>query len=330
MGKVCKAIRRIGLLLGLVAALLPLPVFAQENSGSIQIEQLDTDTKEPVAGVKLSLYQIAVSDDSGSYRLTTAFEQIGVNAGDLCSAEKCSDHVELLNRFIEKNNPDAADSKVTGKDGIVDFTELTDGIYFVKQTNTEEDFQKLGYTYKTDSYLVVLPWTTGEITRNVVCKPKGKITYPENETKIVVYKVWKDQNDKAGRRPESITVGLWCNGKLQEKKILNAANNWTCQWENLNNGKKWEVKELDIPDGYTSEITSEESIYTITNTFTPTVTPGTPDHPDKPDKPGTPSKPNKPVKTGDTTNIAVYVGLLIGAAAVAFGIWIFGKKKKRK
>ena len=150
MGKVCKAIRRIGLLLGLVAALLPLPVFAQENSGSIQIEQLDTDTKEPVAGVKLSLYQIAVSDDSGSYRLTTAFEQIGVNAGDLCSAEKCSDHVELLNRFIEKNNPDAADSKVTGKDGIVDFTELTDGIYFVKQTNTEEDFQKLGYTYKTD------------------------------------------------------------------------------------------------------------------------------------------------------------------------------------
>lgn len=330
MGKVCRTIRRIGLLLGLVVALLPLTVFAQENSGSIHIEQLDTDTKKPVAGVKLSLYRIADSDDSGSYRLTSDFKKIGGNAEDFCSAEKCSSNVKLLDSFIEKNKPDAVTSKVTEKDGIIDFTGLTDGIYFVKQMNTKEDFQKLGYTYKTDSYLVILPWTTGEFTRNIICKPKGKTNYPEDRTKIVVYKVWKDNNDKAGRRPDSIKVGIYCDGKLQEKKTLSAANNWTCQWKNLDNSRKWKVKELDVPDGYTSEITSQESTYTITNTFTPTVTPGTSDTPNTPHTPGTSSKTGKSVKTGDTTNIAVYVVLFIGAAAVASGISIFRRKKNRK
>lgn len=328
METIYKKIRRISLLLGLVVALLPLPVFAQDNSGSIHIEQTDTDTKKPVSGVRLALYQVADTDETGAYRLTVDFQKTGVTADDLCSSEKCSDNVKMLDSYIEKMNPSAKDIRVTDKTGSVDFGSLSDGIYFIKQVNTKEYFEKLGYTYETDSYLVTLPWNNGTLTRTVNCKPKGKITYPGKTSDLTVYKAWKDNNDKAGKRPESISVGLYKNGKLQEKVTLSAANNWTYQWKKLSTGAKWEVKELDVPEGYVSEITSQGNTCTITNKWTPT-TPGSPGNPDSPGSSKTSAKKSTSVKTGDTTNVAVYVVLFAGAVIVVTGIWFYRKKRKQ-
>ena len=251
-----KTMKIFSILLGLLVVLLPLPVLAQENSGSIHIEQLDTDTKKPVSGIKLDLYKIADMNKNNAYELTETFRQTGLKVETLIDEDKYEESVQLLDRYIEKNQVSHINEKITDSTGMLNYQGLADGIYFIRQNNRKQDFEKLGYSYKTDSYIVMLPGIgkDGSITRTIYCKPKGKVEYQKKDISIIVYKVWKDENNKEGKRPSNITVGLYCNDKLQEKIILNDANNWTHQWTDLNAKDTWEIKELDVPKGYSSEI----------------------------------------------------------------------------
>lgn len=305
-----KTIKRFSILLGLLIVLLPLPVLAQENSGIIHIEQLDTDTKTPVRGVRLALYKIADKNGNNTYKLTKNFLGIGIEVAILFDGEKYEKNVQLLDQYIEKNKIAYISEITSNSDGMVNYTGLSDGIYFVRQNNVKEDFEKLGYTYKTDSFLVMLPFINekGNINRTITCKPKGKIEYPQKDKSIIVYKVWKDENNKKGNRPSDITVGLYCDEQLQEKVILNAGNNWTYRWEHLNTKHVWVIKELNVPNGYLSEVTADGNTYTITNKLVP-------------------KKTN--VKTGDYTNIGLYLAIMSGAIVIVIGIWIYRKKSKK-
>ncbi|MGF0055878.1 Cna B-type domain-containing protein, partial [Peptoniphilaceae bacterium SGI.097] len=72
-----------------------------------------------------------------------------------------------------------------------------------------------------------------------------------------VTKVWKDQNDQDGKRPDSVIIRLLADGKETEKTLtLTKANHWTGSFTNLdeyNAGKKIEytVREETIGNGYT-------------------------------------------------------------------------------
>lgn len=307
--KLCKMIKQISVLLGLAAVLLPFPVFAQESTGRIHIEQLDTETKDPVSGVSLSLYKIA-AEESGNYELTEMFRETGIDPDKFREKEEYNHNVQILDQFIETHRVTAEECKVSGNDGTVDYTGLEDGIYFIKQTNTQEDYERLGYSYETDSYLVILPWTdeNGNLTREVNCKPKGKKSYPEETKDLIVYKIWKDENDKAKKRPVSICVGLYREDKLQEKVTLDAANNWTYQWKNLSVKDNWKIEEIDVPSGYVSETSVEGNAYIITNSL---------------------KKEKKIlVKTGDPANLITNGVLLIGALLAITGVWIYKKRLK--
>ena len=68
-------------------------------------------------------------------------------------------------------------------------------------------------------------------------------------------KDWEDYNDADGTRPKSIKVALYKNSKKASEATLEAANNWTYTWTNLDmyeNGKliSYEVKEPNVPSGY--------------------------------------------------------------------------------
>ena len=88
-------------------------------------------------------------------------------------------------------------------------------------------------------------------------------------------KVWNDQNDKAGIRPNDVTIQLFANGK-DTGKITKATNtnNWKYAFEGLNlydaNGNKivYTVKEVPVK-GYSMEIEGT----TITNTYNKPWTP---------------------------------------------------------
>lgn len=315
--KIQKTIKKFSILLGLFMVFLPLPVLAQENSGSIHIEQLDTDTKTPVSGVKLALYKIADKKDNNSYELTEDFQQTSIKVETLCDGDQYEKNVKILDQYIKKNQVKYLQEITSNANGRVSYTGLTDGIYFVRQNNSEQDFERLGYSYKTDSYIVILPGTdeNGNFTTNIYCKPKGKIEYPKKDFTIIVYKVWKDENNKTGTRPSKIVVGLYCNEKLQEKVTLNDANNWTYQWKNLDAKSSWEIKEINVPKGYSSKVTKEENTYTITNKKISLTT----------SKNSKKTKLN--AKTGDFSNITFYMIMLIGAI---MALIVLVKKKEKK
>ncbi|MGI6462037.1 MAG: Cna B-type domain-containing protein [Candidatus Scatomorpha sp.] len=92
-----------------------------------------------------------------------------------------------------------------------------------------------------------------------------------NTTNIKVNKVWNDNNNQDGLRPESITVELLADGASTGKQlVLKEANLWRGSFQNVpDDGKTYTLKEVSGP-GYSTEITGNASDgFTITNTHTP-------------------------------------------------------------
>ena len=116
-------------------------------------------------------------------------------------------------------------------------------------------------------------------------------------------KLWVDQNNKDGLRPESITIKLFGNDKLIETKEVSANSNWTYEFSNLlvyENGEpiNYYVREEEV-DKYTTTYDG----FDIINTHTPkdiTVS-GTKTWIDKDNRYGHPSsiKVNLQGKVGD-------------------------------
>ena len=98
------------------------------------------------------------------------------------------------------------------------------------------------------------------------------------ETTVTVNKVWDDDNDRDGIRPNAVTVTLYADGKeaaaADAAVVLNGENGWSYTWENLPakaNGKdiSYTVRETET-EGYVSVITGDQKKgYTVTNTHTP-------------------------------------------------------------
>ena len=319
MTKIRSIFIKLSLLMGLIVTLLPFPAYAQENSGEINIIQSDIDTGETVGGISLSLHKVAEKDGNGKYQLTPEFKDSLPDVDKLFGKESIQSDVEALDEYVSVKGIAPKETKVTESDGKIQFSNLSDGLYFIRQSNTEEDFEKLGYTYKTDSYLVELPRTDedGNITRVVNCRPKGKLKRPDETIDLTVYKIWKDESDKAGKRPEEISVGLYMNGSLKETVVLSAKNNWTHQWKSLDKGASWSVKELNVPDGYSSEISNGGTSYTIVNTCKPPVTPDNP-----------PGKGTK-VNTGDHSPIIPYCIAFVICMSI-LGTALLYRRKNRK
>jgi LPXTG-motif cell wall-anchored protein len=88
-------------------------------------------------------------------------------------------------------------------------------------------------------------------------------SYTPGKTSISVTKAWNDKDNQDGLRPTGILVQLYADGKALGSPVdLNAANNWSKNWQNLDEmskGKKiiYTVKEVEAPSGYT--VTQSES-----------------------------------------------------------------------
>lgn len=148
-------------------------------------------------------------------------------------------------------------------------------------------------------------------------------THDPEKTSISVKKIWEDQNNKEGNRPKSITIRLLADGKDTGKTlILNADSNWAGSFTELDlyrDGKKivYTISE-DAVSGYTTKIKGDaDDGFTVTNTKT--VTP-----------PVTPTSRTDTPKTGDTTNILLYLlTMLISGSAIAILLVLARKRRSR-
>lgn len=112
-------------------------------------------------------------------------------------------------------------------------------------------------------------------------------------TKIDGRKIWDDQENQAGIRPDSVLIALMKDGQKVDEVTVTEEMDWRYTFEELPlydaSGQKYEytVKEENVPTGYVSQVDG----YTITNTHVP-------------EKPKTPNQPNTPNKHGEKSNRA--------------------------
>ena len=140
--------------------------------------------------------------------------------------------------------------------------------YEVRELNNNN--LKIGDNGKLDENYVA----TYNITGNITTITNKHI--PEVISKTVT-KIWEDNDNQDGVRPNSVTVTLFKKVDITKQKIesieLNKQNNWKYTWNNLpkyENGKEITyVVEENVPNNYKE--THSEDTFTITNTYTPNV-----------------------------------------------------------
>lgn len=151
------------------------------------------------------------------------------------------------------------------------------------------------------------------------------ITNTNKETvNISGSKVWNDDGDRDGMRPESITVRLHADGTEKEARTVTAADGWEWSFDGLvkydsTDGHEisYTVEEVDVPAGYESKVTGDaQKGFTIENSHQPAE--GQP-----PAKTGKPTGSRMP-RTGDDANLA---GLAVAGAA-ALGVAIAARRRR--
>lgn len=178
-------------------------------------------------------------------------------------------------------------TQVSDKDGNLAFTTLTEGTYTLKETKAPNNY-KLDET----EHAVVVTYDADQQIYHVTIDGEavGSKASPKvisNETAIQYInleasKVWDDQDNIEGLRPQSIEFQLYKNGKAEGTPVsLSAANNWKATFSNLpdrdseGNLFSYTVKEVKVPAYYT--VDKEEAQFvdgkaTITNKRTPETT----------------------------------------------------------
>lgn len=146
---------------------------------------------------------------------------------------------------------------------------LADGkVVQTKEVSAKDDWK---YSFdnlaKKDNGKDIKYTVTEDQVRDYTTKIEGyNITnsYIPGKTSLRVTKVWDDNNDQAGLRPNSIKVQLYADGKAKGEPIeLNADNKWTYAWSELaekENGKAitYTVKEVGEVKGYTAVVSDSK------------------------------------------------------------------------
>lgn len=164
-----------------------------------------------------------------------------------------------------------------------------------------------------------VPEYTAEINGTTITN-----THDPAKIDIPVKKIWNDDNDAKGRRPQSVHITLFADGVKADEVDLNAGDNWAHTFANMpkfKDGKliKYTVKE-DAVASYESKITGDETEFQVTNTYKDPVKPNGGNDPGKNGgKKG--GKPN----TFDDGGMALY-SVMAGLSGLLF----IAVSKKRK
>lgn len=254
----------------IVAAFMFLTVFAlpvqAAKNGSITI--IDKTYKgKLLENINIKLYKVAdFTDDSRSeIVMKDAFKGFELDIDKLVSSDALEESARLCESFIKEHSINPLATTETDENGKAVFSNVSDGIYFViqSQVNTDE------YTITSVPFYVQVPFVDkdGNVNYQVTTYPKNEVIYHEDMDELSVVKIWKDNNNKDKMRPDYIEVGLYGDGKLKETVVLNDLNNWSYTWTDLSTDVVWNVDEINVPDNYRMTSERNQNHITITNEF---------------------------------------------------------------
>ena len=200
----------------------------------------------------------------------------------------------------------------------IEVSEKTGWKFESKKLPKYENGKEIKYTVKETAMT--------EYKATITTDKDGKYTitneHTPEKTAVKGHKIWKDEDNKDGIRPASITVKLLADGKeTGQTATVSEISGWTYEFTGLDRyqeGKEiaYTVEEVKVPDGYTASVEG----YNITNTYTPEKpTPG------KPNEPGKPKKGGELPNTGSESNQAA---LVAGIALLGLGTGFLERRKK--
>ncbi|ORO60924.1 adhesin [Streptococcus oralis subsp. oralis] len=202
----------------------------------------------------------------------------------------------------------------------IEVSEKTGWKFESKKLPKYENGKEIKYTVKETAMT--------EYKATITTDKDGKYTitneHTPEKTAVKGHKIWKDEDNKDGIRPASITVKLLADGKeTGQTATVSETSGWTYEFTGLDRyqeGKEiaYTVEEVNVPDGYTASVEG----YNITNTHTPEKpTPG------KPNEPGKPKKGGELPNTGSESNQAA---LVAGFALLGLGTGFLAARRKKE
>lgn len=250
----------------------------------------------------VQLYCVATISSDFQFSLADVFQATSLTINGVSSIDEWAAMRTTFESYIVANKIAPDLTKNTDDMGSVTFEALAPGMYFVMPVQ----FSDNGVYYDFDSALIVVPGLdeNGLWVYDVTAAPKTVDVIPTHENYKVI-KLWRD-NANSNKRPAFIEADIICNGEIKETVILSVENNWSYSWTTVDNGDIWHVTERNVPKGYIMTVEEHATTFTIINTI--------------PDTSG-------PPKTGDTTNIGLYVMLMCFSGLT---LVILGATAKRK
>ncbi|MGM9584578.1 MAG: Cna B-type domain-containing protein [Faecousia sp.] len=249
---------------------LPMPAKADgapDIRRSVSLTITHAYEGKALSGVPFRLYLLATMDETGAL---TAVPPFGSYINDAIggSASVWADAAAKLEQDMAQGKLKSVkpvDQAKTNSRGVVSFPSagksLTPGLYFIPGTRTE----KSGYVYETSPILVSLPnafdgvWVYDQTIDNT--KPERVPAIRD----IKVIKVWQD-SCHPGRRPESITVHLMCDGERYDTITLPYQGKWEYVWKDLEANHSWTVTEDRVTGYKEPTVKISNGVITMTNT----------------------------------------------------------------
>ncbi|MGN0243037.1 MAG: Cna B-type domain-containing protein [Lachnospiraceae bacterium] len=261
MNKRIKAILPF-LLISVVLFLLPSQVRAE--TGSITVNVRNEAGTTAIPDFEVSLCQIAKSSGQ-QYDLTESLKDSGIAISDIISQNNAEYAKEMV-QYIQEARLVCMSGK-TDQTGRVVFRELEKGIYLV--------FCKEKQSYVFNPYFVFIPTMVNEIedydisSTPKTCRNQSGHSggYVGGGMSITVTKIWEDNGDAAGKRPDSITVNLKRNGVVCGSATLEQETGWRHSFLGQPLDGKYSVEEEKVRHYETSYSGDVANGFIITNRY---------------------------------------------------------------
>ncbi len=317
-----------------------VPAYDSDAKSTLDIKFIYHDGKDvsiPVEGAEFTIYKVAslnVKYNNATYKTTEEFSSVDVDYDDM-TIEESNEAAAKLHKLAEDNKISGA-SATTGSDGIAGFQNLEPGMYLVVETGRSG--QALRYN-SVDPYLVMAPGIEVQSdgsnvwVSNVTTEPKSVIERRGNDNVDATITVNKELSGKDLEK-DMFTFDLnesdeeWSVGEVIEtaKNTASGKVNFTLSYDNpgiyyytiteeetdleyiTTDNLKVRVK-VEVEIGEDGNLTVTNIQMSKDSTFNNSYDP-----------------PSGFVKTGDDTNIAIWIVILIVAAVIV--IAVFWKRKR--
>lgn len=260
-----KTYRAVGAMFCVAAMLLcmiksfAIPV----NAADCEFSLVCKNQSEPVADVSWSVFRIGEKNSKGEYVLTGDFADYPVSLKNIESSSAMQDVAVTLENYAVLDSVAPNLAGVSDKEGNVALGNVGVGLYLVCGEKITSD------TRKITPAPMLIEFTDEEIAQgNIVAYPKFEIENFRADSKMEfgVRKIWDMLDKSEDLRPSDITVGIYRDGKLVEKAVLNSENNWEYFWTGEPR-YDWRVKEIDIADNFTVIYRKNETLFNVENTY---------------------------------------------------------------